>query len=166
MSSITLSSHSTASLLEPESLNAYKTHPLISSRPTKTIFVYLKNTTRYTYVEIQEILEFSILPGIPDFDATISKCFRNLFKGTCYPSGCKGHYQAKNKAGWIYRSKGKRSSERDAEAYAIAKVRAWRKNRMAREVERAYAAASSFLSWMLQRINALSRTILNRRSSV
>jgi hypothetical protein len=208
----------------------------------KTIPVYLKNTTRYSDTELEAILQFSMPPGIPDFDVTATKRFRDLFKGTCYPQGCRLHrvnpykpliivrvsdnerdfpywvergsnpreskriamnaisysqynprrrgyistllrnsreclvyliahelrhlYQAKNKTGWIYGSKGKRSSERDADAYAITKVRAWRKNNMAREVEQAYDAASIFLSLMLQRMTLLSRIILNRRSSV
>lgn len=208
----------------------------------KTIPVYLKNTTRYSDTELEAILEFTMPLDIPNFDLTVTKRFRDLFKGTCYPLGCRLHkvnpykpliiirlsnsernfpywvergsnpkeskriatnaisyshynprrrgyistllrtsqeclvyliahelrhlYQAKNKTAWIYGSKGKRSRERDADAYAIAKVRAWRKNNMAREVERAYDAASIFLSLMLQRMTLLSRIILYRRSSI
>jgi hypothetical protein len=75
-------------------------------------------------------------------------------------------YQAKYKAGWVYDSKGKRSSERDADAYAIAKVREWRRKNMAREVEQAFFAASIFLSPTLLRITVvLSSIVLNRRRS-
>lgn len=212
----------------------------------KTILVYLKNTTRYSDNEIEEILEFSMPLGSPDFDATITRRFRDLFKGTCYPFGCRRHkvnpskpliivrtsqkekyfpywierggtfkktkrivtvqthatffsghkarsrgyistllrtaqeclvyvaahelrhlYQVQNKACWVYGSKGTRSSERDADAYAIAKVRAWRRKNMARELEQALRAASIFLSSALQRMAVLSSIMLNtRRSSI
>jgi hypothetical protein len=57
----------------------------------RTILVYLKNTTKYADSEIAKILEFSAPPEIQDFDATITKRFRDRFRGTCYPSGCRLH---------------------------------------------------------------------------
>jgi hypothetical protein len=68
-----------------------KINAAVSLQVGKSIYVYSKNTTRYTDSEITEILEFSMPPGIPDFDATITKRFRDLFKGTCYPLGCRLH---------------------------------------------------------------------------
>jgi hypothetical protein len=215
-----------------------------SLRINREILIYLKNTTKYSDTEIAEILEFSMPLGLPDFDATITRRFRDLFKGTCYPFGCRRHkvnpskpliivrtsqkekyfpywierggtfkktkriatvqrhatffsghkarrhgyistllrtaqeclvyvtahelrhlYQVQNKACWVYGSKGKRSSERDADAYAIAKVREWRRKNIAREVEHALHAASIFLSSTLQSMAVLSSIILNRRRS-
>jgi hypothetical protein len=52
----------------------------------------------------------------------------------------------KNKSGWVYGSKGRRSSERDADAYAISKVREWRKRNIAKEAEEALRSASLILS--------------------
>jgi hypothetical protein len=216
-----------------------------SLQANRTILVYLKNTTRHSDNEIAEILEFSMPQGMPEFDATITRRFRDRFRGTCYPSGCWLHevnpskpliivrtsenekdfpywiergdklkmarrsttaetyassaskyipkrhgyistllrspqeclvyvtahelrhlYQAKNKADWVFGSKGRRSSEHDADAYAIAKVREWRRKNIAREVEHALHAASTFLSSRLQRITVLSSIILNRRASI
>jgi hypothetical protein len=75
-------------------------------------------------------------------------------------------YQEKNKADWVYGSKGRKSSERDADAYAISKVREWRRKNMPKEVEQAFCAASIFLFQFFRRtIVALLALMLNRRST-
>lgn len=57
--------------------------------------------------------------------------------------------QRDSKSGWIWGSRGKRYSERDADAFAIRVVRAWRRRKVAHEAEMALQRAGSFLSLRL-----------------
>jgi hypothetical protein len=53
------------------------------------------------------------------------------------------------KTGWIWGSRGKRYSERDADAFAIRVVRAWRREKALSETEVALQRAASFLFALL-----------------
>jgi hypothetical protein len=244
MTNIVLWTPSITSSTESDPASADTIYNIGSPSAGKTILVYLKNTTKYTDNEIAEILQFSIPLSMPDFDATITKRFRDHFRGSCYPSGCWLHevnphkpliivrtsenekdfpywiergdnlkkakrrsttaetnassarknnrirhgyistllrssqecllyviahelrhlYQAKNKVDWVYGSRGRKSSERDADAYAISKVREWRRKNMTKEAEQAFHAASLLLfKFFRRRIATLLDIMLNRR---
>lgn len=76
-------------------------------------------------------------------------------------------WQINHKQGWVRRSRGRSFSERDADAFAIKIVRAWRRINMSREVEQAFCSASLFLFQFLRRTIAVLLAIkLNRRSTI
>jgi hypothetical protein len=56
----------------------------------------------------------------------------------------------------------KKLRERDSDEYAIAKVREWRRKKLAREVERAYGTASLLFSGFLRRLAGMLAWLLRR----
>jgi hypothetical protein len=71
-------------------------------------------------------------------------------------------WQRDHKRGWVWGSKGRKSSERDADAFAIRKLREWRRKNLAKEIERAYHAASLLFSKILTTMIAMLGTIQRR----
>jgi hypothetical protein len=61
-------------------------------------------------------------------------------------------WQINHKQGWIPGSKGRSFSEKDADAFAIKVVRAWRRTRARYETEKALGCAASFLFMLFLRL--------------
>jgi hypothetical protein len=213
-----------------EVVNSVPRDMIVDDDSRRRLEVYLKNTTKFSRERIAEILQFSMPPDMPDFDATITNRFADHFRGVCYQYGCLLHerphkplviarvnpneaqfpfwiergdgkrsrahgggnraavaqttnirrrgyistwlrspeeclvyvlahelrhlWQRDYKNNWVFGAKGKKSSERDADSYAIRKLRQWRRKNEFHETEMALERAGSFLFSMLKMLVA------------